>query len=144
MVCAFEPLAFLQDLKRIWTNGGLTDVDRFAYVRSVLTGDLASTIARLSATTSCYLEALKILKQGFAETHAVIQAHMQRIIDMRPLQSSKELRGLQCLYDTVRSQTCVLKTLGVSKDSCSAMLYPILLKPLPCDIVLNFNKTIDH
>ncbi|KAH7948523.1 hypothetical protein HPB52_024080 [Rhipicephalus sanguineus] len=41
----------------------------------------------------------------------------------------------------MQSQTRALKTLGVLGDNYSAMLYPILLKLLPDDIVLDFNKT---
>ncbi|KAL1475501.1 hypothetical protein MTO96_037247 [Rhipicephalus appendiculatus] len=111
-------------------NGGLTDVYKFAHLRSVL-------IAGLPATASCYCEALDILKQRFAKTDVIIQAHMQRLIEMRPVRSSDDLRGLRCLYDTVQSQTRALKTLGISEDSYSAMLYPILLKSLPHKIVLD-------
>ncbi|KAH8025150.1 hypothetical protein HPB51_003992 [Rhipicephalus microplus] len=66
-------------------------------------------------------------------------AQMQRLIDMRPVQSSKDLRGLRCLYDMVQTQTQSLKTLRVSEDSYSAIFYPILLKSLPHHIVLDAN-----
>ncbi|KAH8030836.1 hypothetical protein HPB51_011880 [Rhipicephalus microplus] len=123
-------------------NRALTDVNRFACLRSVLTGDAASAIAGLPATASCYCEALDILKQRFAKTDVIIQAHTQRLIDMRPVQSSNDLRELRCLYGTVRTQSRGLKTLRVSEDSYSAMFYPFLLKSLPHDIVLDFNKAI--
>ncbi|KAH7967972.1 hypothetical protein HPB52_004509 [Rhipicephalus sanguineus] len=61
---------------------------------------------------------------------------------MQPVRSSNDLQGLRCLYDTVQSQTRALKYLGVPEDNYSAMLYPILLKSLPHDIVIDFTKTI--
>ncbi|KAH7981970.1 hypothetical protein HPB52_002322 [Rhipicephalus sanguineus] len=111
----------------IHNNGGLTD---------------ALAIAGLSETVNCYCEALDILKKRFAKTDVIIQADMQRLIDMQPVRSFNNLRRLRCLYDMVQSQTRALITLGVSEDNYSAMLYPILLKSLPHDIVLDFNKTI--
>ncbi|XP_037515421.1 uncharacterized protein LOC119391844 [Rhipicephalus sanguineus] len=126
----------------IHNNGRLTDVDRFNYLRSVLTGDAALAIAGLPATASCYAEALDILKNRFAKTDVIIQTHMQRLIDIQPVRSSNDLQGLRCLYDTVQSQTRALKSLGVPEDNYFAMLYPILLKALPHDLVIDFNKTI--
>ncbi|XP_037560811.1 uncharacterized protein LOC119439916 [Dermacentor silvarum] len=126
----------------IYNNGGLTDVDKFTYLRSVLTGDAALAIAGLPATASCYSDALDILKRRFAKDDLIIQDHMQRLIDLQPVRSPNDLRGLRSLYDTVQSQTRALKTLGISEDNYSSMLYHILLKSLPHDIVLDFSKTI--
>ncbi|KAL1468998.1 hypothetical protein MTO96_041111 [Rhipicephalus appendiculatus] len=126
----------------IHNNSGLTDVDRFTYLRSVLTGGAVSAIAGLPATASCYCEALDILKQRFAKPDVIIQAHMQRLIELGPVPSSDDQQGLRYLYDTVQSQTRAFKTLGVSQDNYSAMFYPILLKSLPHEIVLDYFKTI--
>ncbi|KAH7977925.1 hypothetical protein HPB49_003952 [Dermacentor silvarum] len=45
----------------IHNNGGLTNVDKFTYLRSVLTGDAALAIAGFPANASCYSDALDIL-----------------------------------------------------------------------------------
>ncbi|KAH7953056.1 hypothetical protein HPB49_004205 [Dermacentor silvarum] len=126
----------------IHNNGGLTDVDKFTYPRSVLTSDATLAIAGLPATASCYSDALLILKRRFAKDDLIIRDHMPRLIDLQPVRSPSDLCGLRSLYDTVQSQTRALKTLGVSEDNYSSMLYPILPKSLPRDIVLDFNKTI--
>ncbi|KAH8022751.1 hypothetical protein HPB51_004644 [Rhipicephalus microplus] len=77
----------------------LADIDWFVYLRSVLTGTAASAIAGFPATASCCCEALDLLKRSFAKINVIIQTHMQRPIDMRTVQSSNDLRVLQCLYD---------------------------------------------
>lgn len=56
----------------IYSNGGLTDVDRFAYLHSVLTGNVASAIVGLPAAAKCYYEALNIIKEHFAITDVII------------------------------------------------------------------------
>ncbi|XP_037579208.1 uncharacterized protein LOC119461913 [Dermacentor silvarum] len=101
----------------IHNNGALTDVDKFTYLRSVLTGDAALAIAGLPATASCYSDALDILKRRFAKDDLIIQDHMQRLIDLQPVRSPNDLRGLRSLYDTVQSQTRALKTLREQCDS---------------------------
>ncbi|KAH7958589.1 hypothetical protein HPB49_003075 [Dermacentor silvarum] len=126
----------------IHNNSGLTDVDKFTYLRSVLTGDAALAIAGLPQTASCYGDALDILKRHFATDDLIIQDHMQPVIDLQPVRSSNDLRGLGSLYDIVQSQTRALKTIGVPQDNYLSMLYPILLKSFPRDSVLDFNKTI--
>ncbi|KAH7954647.1 hypothetical protein HPB49_020552 [Dermacentor silvarum] len=126
----------------IHNNGGFTDIDKFTSLRSVLTGDAALETAGLPATASCYSDALEILKERFAKDNLIILNHMQRLIDLQPVRSPNYLRGVRSLYDTVQSQTRALKTLKVSEDNYSSMLYPIFLKSLPHDIVLDFNKTI--
>ncbi|KAH7953607.1 hypothetical protein HPB49_010556 [Dermacentor silvarum] len=126
----------------IHNNGGFTDIDKFTSLRSVLTGDAALETAGLPATASCYSDALEILKERFAKDNLIILNHMQRLIDLQPVRSPNYLRGVRSLYDTVQSQTRALKTLKVSEDNYSSMFYPIFLKSLPHDIVLDFNKTI--
>ncbi|KAH7958540.1 hypothetical protein HPB49_002487 [Dermacentor silvarum] len=53
-------------------NGGLNYVDKFNYLRSVLTGDAALASAGLPATASCYSDALDILKRRVAKDDLII------------------------------------------------------------------------
>ncbi|KAH7960218.1 hypothetical protein HPB49_017826 [Dermacentor silvarum] len=88
-------LPFWEEFKQlIHNNGGLTDVDKFTYLHSVLTGDAALAIAGLPATASCYSDALDIIKRRFAKDDLIIQDHIERLIDLQPIRSPNDLRGL--------------------------------------------------
>ncbi|XP_077547781.1 uncharacterized protein LOC144160032 [Haemaphysalis longicornis] len=121
-------------------NADLTASDRFHYLRSLLTGDAAAAIAGLPATAQCYSDAVDLLQQRFGSPAALIQEHMQGLIDAQPLTSSKNVPALRRLYDRLQVHMRGLKSLGVADESYSAMLYPVLLRVLPADMILDYHR----
>ncbi|XP_077560520.1 uncharacterized protein LOC144175312 [Haemaphysalis longicornis] len=121
-------------------NEDLTASDRFHYLRSLLTGDAAAAIAGLPATAQCYSDAVDLLQQRFGSPAALIQEHMQGLIDAQPLTSSKNVPALRRLYDRLQVHMRGLKSLGVADESYSAMLYPVLLRVLPADMILDYHR----
>ncbi|KAH6947221.1 hypothetical protein HPB50_017607 [Hyalomma asiaticum] len=84
----------------------------------------------------CYADAVDIFT-CFRNPTALIQDHMQGLIDLKPVTSARNIRELRQLYDEVQVHIRGLKALGVGEDSYNTMLYPVLLRVLPQEMVLN-------
>ncbi|KAH6925638.1 hypothetical protein HPB50_008086 [Hyalomma asiaticum] len=125
----------------IHNNHELSDIDRFNYLKSLLSGEAEGAIAGLQATAECYADAIEILAQRFGNPTALIQDHMQGLIDLKPVTSAWKVRELRRLYDDLQVHMRGLKVLGVGEDSYNTMLYPVLLRALPQEMVLNYHRS---
>ncbi|KAH6945218.1 hypothetical protein HPB50_007568 [Hyalomma asiaticum] len=67
--------------------------------------------------------------------------HMQGLIDLKPVTSARNVRELRRLYDDLQVHMRGLKALGVGEDSYNTTLYPVLLRALPQEIVLNYHRS---
>ncbi|KAH6929126.1 hypothetical protein HPB50_023836 [Hyalomma asiaticum] len=65
----------------------------------------------------------------------------KRLIDLQPVTSARNVRELRRLYDDLQVHMRGLKALGVGEDSYNTMLYPMLLRALPQEIVLNYHRS---
>ncbi|KAH6947372.1 hypothetical protein HPB50_018527 [Hyalomma asiaticum] len=84
-------------------NQELSNLDRFNYLKSLLTGEAAAAIAGLQATSQCYEDAIDILQKRFGDSSALIQDHMQGLIDINPVSSEKNVHDLRRMLDSVPS-----------------------------------------
>ncbi|KAM7303336.1 uncharacterized protein ISCGN_013297, partial [Ixodes scapularis] len=84
-------------------NNELTEVDKFNYLKTAVTGDAAAAIAGLPSTERCYEDAVTLFESRFGNQDLLVQTHLKRLIDVKPVRSALDVRGLRCLYDTVIS-----------------------------------------
>ncbi|KAK8775723.1 hypothetical protein V5799_030934 [Amblyomma americanum] len=121
-------------------NEELSSVDKFHYLRASVTGDAAAALAGLPPTARCYSDAVELLKKRFGNEELLIQEHMKKLIDIQPVRSSDDVRGLRRLYDTLAAHIKGLETLGQRHDSYSSLLMPIVQRALPTDILLDYSR----
>ena len=60
-------------------NNDLTDVEKFTYLRSYLTGDALRLQAGLALTSSNYRVALELLERRFGTKQVIINSHMESL-----------------------------------------------------------------
>ncbi|KAH6927684.1 hypothetical protein HPB50_007048 [Hyalomma asiaticum] len=65
---------------------------------------------------------------------------MQGLIDISPVSSEKNVRDLRRMLDSVQVHMRGLKALGVGEESYEAILHPVLLRPLPRELVLGYHR----
>ncbi|KAK8766556.1 hypothetical protein V5799_006663, partial [Amblyomma americanum] len=121
-------------------NEELSSVDKFHYLRASVTGDAAAALAGLPPTARCYSDAVELLKKHFGNEELLIQEYMKKLIDIQPVRSSDDVRGLRRLYDTLAAHIKGLETLGQKHDSYSSLLMPIVQRALPTDILLDYSR----
>lgn len=126
----------------IHTNDQLTTLDKFGYLRAAVTGEALSAIRGLPPTSRCYEDAVLLLKKRFGNEDILVQTHMRKLLDLQPVRDADDVRGLRRLYDTIISHLRGLEALGQKRQTFGALLFPVVQRVLPKEILLDFNRTI--
>ena len=118
----------------------LSEVQKFFYLKFLLTDEAASVIEGLPITHGNYLEAIDLLKERFGQTHKIVKAYMQALFDLpRPTSHVSNLRSFQEKLETYISG---LQSLGQGQESFGNLLIPVILQKLPAEVKRNMTR--DH
>ncbi|GFS86569.1 uncharacterized protein TNCV_903271 [Trichonephila clavipes] len=121
-------------------NETLTKVDKFSYLKSLLGGAAGNVVKGFALSDDNYDNALILLKERFGREGIVVNAHMSKLLNLYPVKDSNNVIGLRKLYDICKIQIRSLESLNVTSGMYGHLLQPILLKLLPEDLVLDFNR----
>ncbi|GFX74884.1 DUF1758 domain-containing protein [Trichonephila clavipes] len=121
-------------------NSSLNDVDKFSYLKSVVTSDAELAIRGLTLTSETYAKAMKILENRFGRKELIVDFHMNRLLNLTPVRKSFDVIALRNLYDQLEINIRGLESLEISPDSYSCLLFPIIMKAIPPDLALEYNK----
>ena len=120
----------------------LSEIDKFNYLHTLLEAPASDAISGLKLTASNYTEAITILKKRFGKRQQIITKHMDLLMNIDPVASPHNLKGLRHLYDTVESQVRCLKSLGVSADTYGSLLLSVLMNKLPQEFRLIVSRHV--
>ena len=113
----------------------LTDVERFGYLRGLLTDTAAATISGLTLTEANYENATTFLKQRYGHPQIIINSHMDQLMQIQPLGPGSNVTRLRSMLDEIQTHVRALHSLGVSSDHYGSLLVSVLFKDkLPSDI----------
>ena len=118
----------------------LSPIHKFNYLKAQLQGDAAQAVAGLPLTEMNYAQSITLLKQRFGQPEKLINAHTHALIDLP--EPTNELSSSQLFHNIMEYHTRGLASLGVSKDSYSTILVPIILGKLP--VAVRRNLARDH
>ncbi|GFR28235.1 integrase catalytic domain-containing protein [Trichonephila clavata] len=121
-------------------NSNLNDVDKFSYLKSVVTSDAELAIRSLTLTPENYAKAVKILEDRFGRKELIVDYHMNRLLNLSPVRKSFDVIALRKLYDQLEINIKGLESLEIFPDSYSCFLFPIIMKAIPPDLALEYNK----
>jgi len=110
-------------------NLSLNDVQKFNYLKSQLYGEANKCIAGLQITNTNYAQALHILKQRFGQTHKIVNAYMQSLINLP--NPTPNISNLKDFYDSMENYIRGLEGIGETHETYGSLLVPIILNKLP-------------
>ena len=114
----------------VHTNDDLPNVQKFTYLRSVLTGNALQTIEGFEVTGANYQPAVECLKHRYGRKRVIISSLVKSIIKMDS-KSSVNASSLRDLYDTLKNRTRALEALGENPMSHGCILLPMFESKLP-------------
>ncbi|XP_077536147.1 uncharacterized protein LOC144148488 [Haemaphysalis longicornis] len=126
----------------VHNNDCLAEGEKFQYLRELLNGKAAASIAGLQATSECYDDAIDILKRRFGETQRIVQEHLVRLRSLPSVQASDDVKGLRKLMDYVHCHMRGLKALNTSSATYETMLTDIILQALPTDVFVGYHRLL--
>jgi len=121
-------------------NQGLSQVQKFSYLRAQLEGDAARAISGLPLTDDNYEHSVTLLKERFGQPYKLVDAHQEALLNVPA--PSNSLASLQSFYDTIQSHMRSLSTLGTTSDTYGTLLTRVILGKLPPDIKIRMAR--DH
>ena len=124
------------------SSPGLTDIDKFNYLKSLLEKSAAEAISGLTLTADNYRDAVSILKRRFGNKQQIVSKHMDILLNLEAVSSQHNLKGLRRLYDVVESQVRGLKSLRVDSSSYGSLLSSMLLQKIPPELRLVLSREI--
>lgn len=104
----------------------LTDVQRFYYLKSCLTGSAAEVIQTLPTTSDNYSVAFDRLKARYENKTLIIQSHIRSLLDLPKVKEAKAFE-LRQLHHAFTSQVQSLQALGEPVEYWDAWLVTIIL-----------------
>ena len=112
-------------------NPKYTDVQRFVILKAHL-GALAKPIIEgIPLSDDGYVTALDLLQKRFAKKDQRQEILLKQLMEIPPVKESNDLVKMRGLIDRVTARVRGLTTLGVSTDSFSTLLLPLLKEKLP-------------
>ena len=99
-------------------------------------------MAALTLIAANYREAVTVLVKRFGNKQQIVAKHMDILLNVDPVTSSNNLKGLRHLYDKIETQVRGLKSLGVSADSYGSLLSSVLLNKLPQELRLFLSRKV--
>ena len=120
-------------------NEGISNIDKFNYLNSVLEGATARAIQGLTLTEANYNAAVKLLQERFGRPQQIISAHMDQLLKVSPCSSDRPA-SLRYVYDQICVHSRGLASLGVTSHQYGSLLIPVIMSKLPSEIRLQIAR----
>lgn len=79
----------------IHKNSTLTKLEKFVYLKSLLTQSAYSSVAGFSLTEENYESCLQLLKDRYGRRDLIINSHMGKLLNLEPVKHSSNVKGLR-------------------------------------------------
>lgn len=124
----------------IHQNDGLSNVDKFSYLRSLLLEPARSAIGGFALTSANYESAIELLKKRYGKKIIIQRALVNELLNARPVFNESDTLRLRHLYDFAETKYRALQALGVEEKNYSEVVVPALLKKVPDSIRLTITR----
>ena len=73
------------------------------HLKTLCVGEAALCISGFSMSATNYKSAVGLLKSRFGDTRIIINHHMDSLVNLQPVKSENDIKGLRFLYDKIMS-----------------------------------------
>ena len=109
----------------------LAKVDKFKYLRSYLEEPAKSVVTGFALTDRDYDSAIDLLRSRYAKPGVIKRAHINELINLAPVFNEKSVQRLRNLRDQIETHFRAMEAQGVSKESYSSVVVPVLMGKIP-------------
>ncbi|XP_065666338.1 uncharacterized protein LOC136087466 [Hydra vulgaris] len=122
------------------SNEDLSDIAKFNYLKSYLSGRAQKLIEGLTLSESNYREAIQLLKDRFGNTQSLTAAHMDDLRKINPVRNLKEVKQLRQMYDKLEITIRNLKDLNVETCTYGSLLIAIISERIPRELCIIISR----
>ena len=123
-------------------NSALSDVDEMTHLKTLCVGEATLCISGFSISPANYNSALELLKSRFGDPRIIVNHHMDSLVNLQPVKSENDIKGLRFLDGKVMSHIRALEALKVETSTCSQLLVSMLTKTIPQVLMIEVSKSM--
>jgi len=116
----------------IHKNKRISNVEKFNYLKSKLTGEAMQVISGLTLSNENYAVAINILKERYGNVQDVVNLHYNKMINLQP--ASNTTSSLRLFHDNINKHLRSLEVLH--QDVNQDVFVSIVTSKLPQDVLL--------
>ena len=121
-------------------ENGISDVEKFNHLRSLVEGAAYATIAGLSLTEENYKTAIDLLQERFAQKQIIINSHMDAMLKLNSVSTMADIKKIRQIYDQVEIHVRGLQAQRVDSAQYGTLLIPIMMAKIPEDLRLILSR----
>lgn len=115
----------------IHSNEALTEIQKFFYLKSALSGDAEKVIQSYETSAKNYLVAWNCLNERFNNKKIIVQSHTKAIFDLEPV-TKETASKLRQFIDSLSGHMTALKSIGYDPKNWGPMLLHVISTKLDC------------
>ena len=124
----------------VHSNSKMAEVNKFWYLKQLLSERAKECISGLALTNDNYSEAITLLKERYGNKQLLINAFIENFEKLPKVKSMKEVKKLRIMYDGIESTIRNLKTLELDTETYGGFLTPLLSKKLPSELLMIMSR----
>ena len=101
----------------IHSKRGISDIDKFSYLRPFLAPVALETISGLTLSSQNYSEAIDLLKNRYRNPQTLINSYMEQFVNLETVTKTNDVIRLRKLFNKVENSMRNLRSLGVDSDN---------------------------
>ncbi|KAL1236433.1 Gag polyprotein [Trichinella spiralis] len=122
------------------SNSNLSPIEKFNYLRSLLSGNAETAIPGLTLNAVNYETALTILNEKFGDPQLLIEEHLKSLQNLPVLTNQWDLKRLEKFVSDMEINIRGLETLNTPPVVYQAVLMPLILSRLPREISVEWKR----
>ncbi|XP_003373047.1 conserved hypothetical protein [Trichinella spiralis] len=122
------------------SNSNLSPIEKFNYLRSLLSGNAETAIRGLTLNAVNYETALTILNEKFGDPQLLIEEHLKSLQNLPVITNQWDLKRLEKFVSDMEINIRGLETLNTPPVVYQAVLMPLILSRLPREISVEWKR----
>ena len=139
-------LPFWNQFQKIVKDDEISPDDKFQYLlQATVAGSRAREIVEsFPPTCENYSKAVASLKARFGREELLVEVYVREVLKIIiSAHQDKESISLSSLYDKLESHLRALETLGLTTNTCSAMLFPLVESCFPEEFLRAWHRRVN-
>jgi len=121
-------------------NDSISNTQKMTYLKTLVSGTAAQSIAGFKTTSENYTAALQLLRERYENKHLQISLHMNNLLETPPIKEITRVEELRTLYNTIETQMRSLANLDIDDSMYGPFLIPVLQRKIPNELNLIFSR----
>ncbi|XP_036346383.1 uncharacterized protein LOC118755658 [Rhagoletis pomonella] len=122
-------------------NPDLSDIEKFQYLRSSLSGCAATLIQSLEVTNANYKKPLQLLESRFDHKRYILQSHLQHIFDTQRI-TTPTVANLRSFVDVINANMRAMQSMATSTQIGNGLLLHLVVSKLDHETQVKWEEEV--